>query len=618
MSVAFVLVQALAATNSYRTGLFVVSTTTKEPITELGTAGPPEFDSSGQLLSVPPQWSPDSKYITSCLVFNGVRQIARWSRDGGPPQQLTQSAHDVQAYEWGKNSGEIIYRTMAPIDLGAVRASAQMGLVFDGAIRASRAKPVTDLIRERQTRRTEWWKYEVDTNETHRLTPGEIQAQQSVQDFPQTEKDVYLAKRSPDGKAVAYIRRLQRPQDFKYYGWSLNYQDSGGRKRTLVPATNEFISDVRWSSTGKGIYFAKASDRLAGLFEVSALGGSVKQVSPSLDQLSNFSFDSNEKLVACISESTTRPPNIAILQLSDGDISNLTDLNPEFHGLALSAPTRLDWSNKYGDRSFGYLFKPSDVGSGKRYPLIITTYSAGGFLSGATGDEVPIQVFASNGFLVLAFNAPDRRPAIPGDFRTQMLTWYSPLSSLEVIVRRLVQEGLVDPKRVGLTGLSYGAEITQFAITHSSIFAAAATGGWSARDPIFYYLTYDGWRRIFKDWMGGAPEGTNSRKWKELSPALNVTKLTSPLLVQAAETEYLSGLQFYNALKEHQVPVELIVYPNEGHIKNQPAHKLIVYERNLAWFKFWLLEDHKTQKTSWFKEWSERRDKSVKALAGWN
>src|SRR4029079_4136590 len=70
MSVAFVLVQALAATNSYRTGLFVVRTGTKHVITELGTAGPPEFDTSGQLLSVPPRWSPDSRYITLCLAFN--------------------------------------------------------------------------------------------------------------------------------------------------------------------------------------------------------------------------------------------------------------------------------------------------------------------------------------------------------------------------------------------------------------------------------------------------------------------------------------------------------------------------------------------------------------------
>jgi len=617
-SIAFVLVQAVSATNSYRSGLFVLSTISKQAVTELGTAGPPEFDSSGQLLSVPPQWSPDSKYLTLRFSFNGVRQIARWSSAGGPPQQLTHSENDILAYEWAKGDRELIYRTIAPIDAAAVRASAQTGLVFDGSIRASRAKPVTELIRERQTRKIEWWKYSVDTNQTRQLTAAEIKAQQSTQHFPPSERDVYLTKRSPDGKALAYIRRLQRPQDLKYYGWTLNYQDDGGRKQTLIPATNEFISDFRWSITGKKIYFAKVSDRLAGLFEVPVAGGAIKQISQSLEQLSNFSFDSNEKLVACITENTTRPPNIAVIQLNDGHVSTLTDLNPELETLALSVPTRLDWSNKYGDSSFGYLFKPVDFEAGKRYPLIITTYTAGGFLSGGTGDEFPIPVFAAHGFLVLAFNAPDRRPANPGDFRTQMLTWSSPLSSLEVIVQRLVREGLVDPERVGLTGLSYGAEITQFAITHSSIFAAAATGGWSARDPIFYYLTYDGWRRIFKDWMGGGPEGSVGWKWKQLSPALNVTFLTSPLLVQAAESEYLSGLQFYIALKEHEVPVELIVYPNEGHIKNQPAHKLIVYERNLAWFKFWLLENHKRQKTNWSKEWSERREKLVLPLTAGN
>jgi len=617
-AIAFVLVQAVPTTNSYRSGLFVVSTSSTRAVTELGTAGPPEFDASGQLVSVPPQWSPDSKYITLCFVFNGLRQIARWLRAGGPPQQLTHTENDVQQYEWHRNGREIIYQTIAPIDDAAIRASAQMGLVFDGSIRASRAKPVTDLIRERQARKTEWWKYAIDTNEARLLTTSELLERQSIQKSSLTDKDVYLTKRSPDENAIAYIRRLQRPQDFKYYGWSLTYQDKSGQTRTLVPATNEFISDLRWSNTGKKIYFAKVSDRMAGLFEVPAAGGAIKQVSRSLEQLSNFSFDDHEKLVACVSENSTRPPNIAIIKLEDGNVSTLTDLNPEFLSFGLSIPTRLDWSNKYGDTSFGYLFKPIDFDVARKYPLIITTYTAGGFMSGGTGDEFPIPVFASHGFMVLAFNAPDRRPANPGDFKTQMLTWSSPLSSLEIIVERLVRESSVDPERVGLTGLSYGAEITQFAITHSSVFAAAATGGWSARDPIFYYLTYDGWRRIFKDWIGGSPEGSESWKWKQLAPALNVTNLTCPLLVQAAETEYLSGLQFYTALKEHEVPVELIVYPNEGHIKNQPLHKLIVYERNLAWFKFWLLEDHKRQKTSWSKEWSERRERLVPSFADGN
>ena len=99
--------------------------------------------------------------------------------------------------EWRGNH----YRTIAPIDDAAIRASAQMGLVFDGSIRASRAKPVTDLIRERQTRKTEWWKYAIDTNEARLLTAAELLERQSIQKSSLTDNDVYLTKRSPDGKA---------------------------------------------------------------------------------------------------------------------------------------------------------------------------------------------------------------------------------------------------------------------------------------------------------------------------------------------------------------------------------------------------------------------------------
>jgi len=619
-NIAFVLVQAVVATNSYRTGLFVASTTDRNKLTELGSVGPPDFDSSGQLLSVAPQWSADSNYVILCLRSNGVRQINRWSRGGGPPEQLTHGPHDVQSYEWSKDGQELIYRTISPVDQVAVSARSLQGFVYDGSIRASRAKPVIDLIRERQSRTIDWWQYSFLTNKERRLTPSEIQQQQTLQHIPKIEEDVYLAGRSPDGKSTAYIRRLQSPKDFKYYGWSLVIQDSSGRRTVLVPATTALISDINWSSNGDKIYFGEISNSGAGLFVVSASGGEIRRVSRSVDQLTNFSFDAKQSLVACVRENSTSPPNVALIRVSDGRVVTVTELNPEFQTLNLSVPSRIEWQNEYGDAAFGYLFKPIEFDSSKSYPLIVTTYTAGGFLSGATGDEFPIQVFAANGFLVLAFNAPDRRPADPGDFKTQMLTWYSPLSSLESIVRKLVRQDLVDPNRVGLTGLSYGAEITQFAITHSSIFAAAATGGWSARDPIFYYLTYDGWRRIFTDWMGSGPDGNGQNRWKELSPALNVSRFTAPLLVQAAESEYLSGLQFYTNLKERDVPAELIIYPNEGHIKNQPTHKYFVYERNLAWFKFWLQQTNPKDKSSWSRDWIDFKEKSVPwpALASTN
>src|SRR3546814_14980726 len=44
----------------------------------------------------------------------------------------------------------------------------------------------------------------------------------------------------------------------------------------------------------------------------------------------------------------------------------------------------------------------------------------------------------------------------------------------------------------------------------------------------------------------------------------------------------------HTALVQAGIPSDLYIFPDEDHIKWQPAHRLAVYERNLAWFNFWL------------------------------
>src|SRR5260370_2398752 len=66
-SIAFVVSQAVYATNSYRTGLFVVSTAQGSKPISLGSAGPPRWDQSGQYTTEPPTWPPNRRYIAYVL-----------------------------------------------------------------------------------------------------------------------------------------------------------------------------------------------------------------------------------------------------------------------------------------------------------------------------------------------------------------------------------------------------------------------------------------------------------------------------------------------------------------------------------------------------------------------
>jgi dipeptidyl aminopeptidase/acylaminoacyl peptidase len=43
------------------------------------------------------------------------------------------------------------------------------------------------------------------------------------------------------------------------------------------------------------------------------------------------------------------------------------------------------------------------------------------------------------------------------------------------------------------------------------------------------------------------------------------------------------GLATYRELKRRGWPIELYVYPDEGHVKLHPAHRMAIYNRNTEW-----------------------------------
>jgi dipeptidyl aminopeptidase/acylaminoacyl peptidase len=291
----------------------------------------------------------------------------------------------------------------------------------------------------------------------------------------------------------------------------------------------------------------------------------------------------------------------------------LVNVNPEFDNLKLSPSKHLDVSNKYGDHFWGHLVLPKGGKSGTPYPLVITTYrDSGGFLRGGVGDEYPIQVLAANGFAVLNFEALGRlRNPKPNDFERTILFWESPLDGMEKAVSKLKDMRLVDPSRVGITGLSHGAELVDYAISHSGLFYAAINSGNVPRDPLTFYLSSDRDRAAVSDLLDlELPLGDSLTKWERVSPALNARSIRTPLLINVADAEYIGDMQLVSTLRELKKPVEMFIYPDEEHLKNQPKHRYEIYERNVDWFNFWLKdkEDPAVAKAEQYIRWRKLRD----------
>ena len=76
--------------------------------------------------------------------------------------------------------------------------------------------------------------------------------------------------------------------------------------------------------------------------------------------------------------------------------------------------------------------------------------------------------------------------------------------------------------------------------------------------------------------------------WGDISLARNASRVAFPILMQAADGEYLVALETVRALRAAKRPIDLYVFPDEVHIKRHPAHRAGIYKRNLRWFDFWL------------------------------
>jgi dipeptidyl aminopeptidase/acylaminoacyl peptidase len=598
--------------------------------------GPPGSERPGRLAMLPEgaselRWSRDGRLLSwlAAAEEGGAPQVFVLDPAAGTPRRLTELADGISAYDWlPDGSGVIVIASDPPGDSAAAQEKLRR---FYGDARRLPGPPLP---------KSSLYKVALADGRVGRIAefPFEFPAALSVSPDGQwlaaigdagtqlaKEAEVLVLPLGPQAVAPRRTRNLAWEDNLVWSGRDLLLMASGEEKDGRFAMTenrlHRFESDGRLTRIAPGLEGSVV--QILGLDDSSLLVTTlvstrirVYRVEPATGRVHllrevpgwafSFSASRDGRRIAFVASDSRHFPEIHV---ADGPAGiarsrSVTDFNAAFNQGPLPEIEKVSWSNGEGDTVEGILFWPPGKKGEKGLPLIVDLH--GGPFGVARMEALALYgsfmsypaLLASRGFLVL--NPNYRGSAGRGDEFTravQMHRCSRPATDVITGAESLIQRGWADRSRVGLIGYSYGGHTGNCAISRSNIFRAACTGAGIWNDTTFYSALRrgPGWAQVF---FGGKAPWEDMRLWWDESPISRTAQVKTPLLAVYGGADGATASQsesLYNNLTRAGVPVEVLVFPGEGHIFHKPFHKLTKVRAEISWLEHYLLGKPRTE-----------------------
>ena len=552
-------------------------------------------------------FSPDGQRVALVTRGPGQTAIIDDAKRDGLVMPSTASGYDLANQTWGRGSPEVrivdfvTKRELPPIAFERKTSATLLAWTQKGDRLIVLTQSDVESARDKHM-----WRRDVTIVGA---SSGRIQATIPWSGF------VSSARLSPDGSRLAIVGVRIDADGFINGSQQLYVLDLEAQAVTHVDAKAPLRSVrevIGWERDGASVYVEGlgSTRSIRGLFQVRVGDGASTWKHAAPGHHSSCSVTTDRRRAACITESPSMPPDVAVVELNDGRLRPRTDLNPRYRDIRLSDAVELPVVNRFGVGSSSFLIKPLDYQKDRRYPLVVILYRFTGEFFVDKFGNYPIQAFAAAGHAVLLVNIANPGYHAFNAEEGMRSEAYGPLDTIERAVAAVIETGLADRERIGLMGWSYGSFLVDFAISHSRTFAVASSGDGGLYNPSTYWASHVSVRAQYEAVMGGPPMGPTLERWLELSPVLNAHRIVAPLMMEYVSANYISPA-LYVALQRLHAPVELIVYPGGVHVFNDgvPSHRRASLERNLDWFNYWLLDarDPNPKKTPQYERWDRLR-----------
>ena len=243
------------------------------------------------------------------------------------------------------------------------------------------------------------------------------------------------------------------------------------------------------------------------------------------------------------------------------------------------------------DLAYGNFYPPTNsqyTGIVDTLPPLIVSVHGGPTSSAKTSLNLKLQYWTNRGFAVIDVNHRGST-GFGRKFRQSLYPNWGlfDLQDIEFCVRHLIDEGLVDPKKMAIRGGSAGGYSVMAALSQSDLFAAGVSYYGISDLEVLTQGTHKFESRYLDQLIGPYPEAREI--YRARSPIYNIDKITAPLLLlQGLEDKVVPPDQaegISNKLKIKGVDVRYLAFEGEGHGFRQLQNQVLAMETELSFYQ---------------------------------
>jgi dipeptidyl aminopeptidase/acylaminoacyl peptidase len=572
---------------------------------------------------------------------SGVPNVYAVPFGGGEPKALTQSTDSTYALSWFPVDSRFLYtRDQGGNELNHIYVGDESGKETDltpgEGLKASFYGWSKDRAyfyiasNERDNRFPDIYRYKVSdlSREMWFQNPGGYLIERLsrsgkwvVLNQPKTTSDnnLYLAEVGGSG-APKLLTQHEGEVSFSSASFSpdeafLYIETDQGREFTAIrryeiasgkmePVLEKNWDVVLYSFSENGKYRVVATNEDADtvlLMEEAATGKAVPlKVDPALGTVSGVSISRDESRAVVVVSSDRSPRNLVAYDFASAKAVPLTrTLNPEVDPKDLVDSRIARFKSSDGLDIPGPLWVPHTASATNKAPALVWVHGGPG---GQTrrGYSSAIQYLVNAGYVVYGINNRGSSGYGKTFFASDdQKHGKEPLRDCVEAKAFLASLEMVDPDRIGIIGGSYGGYMTVAALAyHPEVFDVGVD--------IFGVTN---WLRTLKSippwWEAqrmalyqemGNPD-TQEAMLREISPLFHAEKIKRPLMVLQGANDprvlKVESDEIVEKVKANGVPVEYVVFPDEGHGFSKKANQIKSWESIRAFLDKYLRSEGK-------------------------